>query len=161
MCTSCLKVVLGCQPSFCFTFVGSPISRSTSAGRVKTGSATTYGSHSSPSAPNAAAQSSFDLKSPDKRIEVRIRTAHGIRYDVVLNGRAILEDSSLAINVDHKEFGKDSVKVLHATDLNGMTNAEVSAHMELSKHAGLLDQQMDYGERQRQRIRRLFSKPKG
>jgi alpha-glucosidase len=65
-------------------------------------------------APNAAAQSSFDLKSPDKRIEVRIRTAHGIRYDVVLNGKAILEDSSLAINVDHKEFGKDSVKVLHA-----------------------------------------------
>ena len=35
----------------------------------------------------AAEQSSFDLKSPDKRIEVRIRTAHGIHYDVVLEGR--------------------------------------------------------------------------
>jgi alpha-glucosidase len=63
---------------------------------------------------SAAEQSSFDLKSPDKRIEVRIRTAHGVRYDVVLKGRAILEDSSLSINVDHKIFGKDDVKVLHA-----------------------------------------------
>jgi len=38
----------------------------------------------------SAAQSSFDLKSPDKRIELRIRTANGIHYDVVLKGRAIL-----------------------------------------------------------------------
>jgi hypothetical protein len=50
----------------------------------------------------AAEQSSFDLKSPDKRIEVRIRTAHGIHYDVVLGGRAILEDSTLSMDVDHK-----------------------------------------------------------
>ena len=63
---------------------------------------------------NAAAQSSFDLKSPDKRIEVRIRTAHGVRYDVVLKGRAILEDSSLSIDVDHKTLGKDAAKVLHS-----------------------------------------------
>jgi len=61
-----------------------------------------------------AAQSSFDLKSPDKRIEVRIRTARGVRYDVVLKGRAILEDSSLSIDVDHKTFGKDVAKVLHS-----------------------------------------------
>ena len=38
----------------------------------------------------ASAQASYDLRSPDKRIEVRIRTAQGVRYDVVLNGRAIL-----------------------------------------------------------------------
>jgi len=61
-----------------------------------------------------AAQSSFDLKSPDKRIEVRIRTARGVRYDVVLKGRAILEDSSISIDVDHKTFGKDAAKVLHS-----------------------------------------------
>ena len=35
----------------------------------------------------ARAQASYDLRSPDKRIEVRIRTAQGVRYDVVLNGR--------------------------------------------------------------------------
>jgi alpha-glucosidase len=61
-----------------------------------------------------AAQSSFDLRSPDKRIEVRIRTAEGLRYDVVLNGRAILENSSLSLNVDHQAFGKDASKVLHS-----------------------------------------------
>ena len=62
------------------------------------------------------AQSSFDLKSPDKRIEVRIRTAQGVRYDVVLNGRAILENCSLSIDVDHKIFGKDASKVLHSKE---------------------------------------------
>jgi hypothetical protein len=53
-------------------------------------------------AARAATLSSFDLRSPGKRIEVRIRTADGVRYDVVLNGRAILENSSLAIDVDRK-----------------------------------------------------------
>ena len=53
------------------------------------------------------AQSSFDLRSPDKRIEVRIRTAHGIHYDVVLGGRAILEDSTLSMDVDHKVLGRN------------------------------------------------------
>jgi alpha-glucosidase len=62
----------------------------------------------------AAEQSSFDLKSPDKRIEVRIRTAHGIHYDVVLEGRAILEDSTLSMDVDHKTIGKDDTKVVRA-----------------------------------------------
>src|SRR5580700_9143920 len=67
-------------------------------------------------AASAEAQSSFDLKSPDKRIEVRIRTAQGVRYDVVLNGRAILENCSLSIDVDHKTFGKDAAKVLHSKE---------------------------------------------
>jgi alpha-glucosidase len=62
----------------------------------------------------AAEQSSFDLKSPDKRIEVRIRTAHGIHYDVVLKGAAILEDSTLSMDVDHKTLGKDDTKVVRA-----------------------------------------------
>ena len=62
----------------------------------------------------AAEQSSFDLKSPDKRIEVRIRTAHGVHYDVVLGGRAILEDSTLSMDVDHKTLGKDGTKVARA-----------------------------------------------
>jgi alpha-glucosidase len=62
----------------------------------------------------AAEQSSFDLKSPDQRIEVRIRTAHGVHYDVVLKGRAILEDSSLSIDVDHQVLGKEDTHVLHS-----------------------------------------------
>jgi len=54
---------------------------------------------------NAAAQSSYDLRSPDGRIEVRIRTAGSIRYDVVLKGRAVLENSTLSLDVDHKKLG--------------------------------------------------------
>lgn len=63
----------------------------------------------------ASAQASYDLRSPDKRIEVRIRTAQGVRYDVVLNGRAILEDSGLSLDVDHKILGRE-VKVTAAKE---------------------------------------------
>jgi alpha-glucosidase len=52
-----------------------------------------------------AAQSSFDLRSPDGRIEIRIRTAGQIRYDVVLKGRAVLENSTLSLDVEHKKLG--------------------------------------------------------
>jgi len=64
---------------------------------------------------NAAAQSSYDLRSPDKRIEVRIRTANGVRYDVLLKGRMLLQDSSLSINIDHKTFGAEA-KVLRSKE---------------------------------------------
>ena len=61
-------------------------------------------------ATGATAQSSYDLQSPDKQIEVRIRTAHGVHYDVLLNGRALLQDSSFSMDVDHKALGRE-VKV--------------------------------------------------
>jgi alpha-glucosidase len=64
---------------------------------------------------NAAAQSSYDLHSPDKRIEVRIRTASGVRYDVLLKGRMLLQDSSLSINIDHKTFGAEA-KILRSKE---------------------------------------------
>ena len=63
----------------------------------------------------ASAQASYDLRSPDKRIELRIRTAQGVRYDVVLNGRAILQDSGLSLDVDHKILGRE-VKVTDAKE---------------------------------------------
>ena len=53
----------------------------------------------------AAAQSSYDLKSPDGRIEVRVRTAGQFRYDVTLRGAPILENATLALDVDHKKLG--------------------------------------------------------
>jgi alpha-glucosidase len=55
----------------------------------------------------AVAQSSFDLRSPDKRIEIRIRTAQQLRYDVLLKGRPLLEDCRLSLDVDHKKLGVD------------------------------------------------------
>jgi len=51
------------------------------------------------------AQSSYDLRSPDGRIEVRIRTAGQIRYDIVLKGRAVLENSTISLDVEHKKLG--------------------------------------------------------
>jgi alpha-glucosidase len=54
---------------------------------------------------NGAAQSSYDLRSPDGRIEIRIRTEGRIRYDVVLKGRAVLEDCTLSLDVEHKKLG--------------------------------------------------------
>ena len=68
-------------------------------------------------ATEAAAQSSYDLRSPDGRIEVRIRTAKGLRYDVLLKGKALLEDSSASLNVDHKSLGTEA-KVLHSKESN-------------------------------------------
>ena len=59
----------------------------------------------------ANAQAGYDLRSPDKRIEVKIHTAQGIRYDVALNGRGILQDCSLSMDVDHKVLGRE-VKVI-------------------------------------------------
>jgi len=51
------------------------------------------------------AQSSYDLRSSDNRIEVRVRTAPVLRYDVLLNGRALLQDSTLSLDVDHNTLG--------------------------------------------------------
>jgi alpha-glucosidase len=58
----------------------------------------------------AAAQSSYSLHSPDKRIETRIRTGNGIQYDVLLNGKVLLQNSTLSINIDHIQLGRN-VKV--------------------------------------------------
>lgn len=54
---------------------------------------------------NGAAQASYDLHSPDGRIEIRIRTAGQVRYDVVLKGRAVLENCTLTLDVEHRKLG--------------------------------------------------------
>src|SRR5246127_377790 len=63
----------------------------------------------------ARAQSSYDLRSPNNKIEVRIRTANGVRYDVLLGGRAVLQDCTLSLDVDHKRLGVPA-KVLKAKE---------------------------------------------
>jgi alpha-glucosidase len=62
---------------------------------------------------NALAQSSYDLRSPDNRIEIRIRTAGQIRYDVLLKGRALLDNCTLSFDVDHQKLGLEA-KVIEA-----------------------------------------------
>src|SRR5258708_31021914 len=61
----------------------------------------------------AEAQTSYDLRSPNTKIEVRIRTANGIRYDVLLGGRAILQDCSLSLDDDHKKLGVPAKVLKH------------------------------------------------
>src|ERR1700693_1788286 len=54
---------------------------------------------------NAGAQSSYDLRSPDNRIEIRIRSAKQVRYDVLLKGRVLLENCELSLDVEHRRLG--------------------------------------------------------
>jgi len=61
----------------------------------------------------AAAQTSFDLRSPDNRIEVRIRTTHQIRYDVLLKGRALMLDCPCPSTSTTKKLGSEA-KLLSA-----------------------------------------------
>ena len=56
-------------------------------------------------AADAAAQTGYSVRSPDGRIEVRVRTGERVRYDVLLKGRALLRDSTMSINVDGKTLG--------------------------------------------------------
>src|SRR5579863_5905929 len=55
----------------------------------------------------ASAQPGQTLWSPDKRIEVRIRLADRIQYDVVVKGRVLLQNSTMAINIDQNLLGRD------------------------------------------------------
>jgi len=66
-------------------------------------------------ASDARAQASYDLRSPNNSIEVRIRTAKNIRYDVLLKGRALLQECTLSLDVDHKKMGLD-LKVIRSNE---------------------------------------------
>ena len=54
---------------------------------------------------HALAQSNYSLHSPDQRIEVRIRLADRIRYDVLLNGIRLLQDSTLSVKTSSTTLG--------------------------------------------------------
>ncbi|MFB3777492.1 MAG: glycoside hydrolase family 97 protein [Bryobacteraceae bacterium] len=58
----------------------------------------------------AGADSNYVLRSPDRRIEVRIRAGGRIQYDVAVNGVVLLKDSTASINIDQVQLGRD-VKV--------------------------------------------------
>jgi alpha-glucosidase len=62
-----------------------------------------------------AQSSSFDLRSPDNRIEMRIRTARGIRFDVLLKDRALLEDCAISLDIEHHKLGPDA-KVINSRE---------------------------------------------
>ena len=49
----------------------------------------------------------FSLRSPDDRIEVQIRVSNRITYDVSVNNKLLLKDSSLAIKIGDKTLGEN------------------------------------------------------
>src|SRR5688572_2407487 len=51
------------------------------------------------------AQSNYSLRSPDQRIEVRVRAADRLSYDVLFNGNPLLQNSTLSINFNHTSLG--------------------------------------------------------
>ncbi len=53
----------------------------------------------------ATAQGSYTLVSPNKQIEVRIRTGDRIQYDVLFKGTALLQNSTFSIDIDHNTLG--------------------------------------------------------
>src|SRR5262245_12234257 len=55
----------------------------------------------------AAAQSNYNLRSPDQRIEIRIRLSDRIRYDVLLNGKPLLQDSTLSLKIEAATLGSE------------------------------------------------------
>lgn len=55
----------------------------------------------------AAADTSYTLKSPDDRIEVQIHVGNKISYDVALNGKLLMKDSTLALRIGDKTLGEN------------------------------------------------------
>jgi alpha-glucosidase len=79
-----------------------------------------------------SAQSSYDLRSPDNRIEVRIRRAQSIRYDVLLKGQTLLENCTLSLDLDHKVLGRDA-KVLRFKERNVNNVLEPAVRQKFAK----------------------------
>ncbi len=51
------------------------------------------------------AQASYSLLSPDKRIEIRVRTGDRFSYDVLFKGTVLLQNSTFSIDIDHNTLG--------------------------------------------------------
>jgi alpha-glucosidase len=58
-------------------------------------------------AATAARQSDYRVVSPNRKIELRVRTAGRVTYDVLLNGKTLLRDSTLSIDIDRRTLGRD------------------------------------------------------
>ena len=56
---------------------------------------------------NAGAETNHTLRSPDRRIEVRIQAGDRISYSILLNGSPLLQDSTLSIRIDQRTLGLD------------------------------------------------------
>src|SRR5215207_9068293 len=53
----------------------------------------------------AAQPSDYRVLSPNRRIELRVGTAGRVRYDVLVNGKTLLRDSTLSIDIGRRVLG--------------------------------------------------------
>src|SRR5262245_42120985 len=65
----------------------------------------------------AHAITSYQLDSPNRKISVHIRVGERFEYDLLLNGRALLKNSTLALDVEHRKLGLNA-QVVSATPTN-------------------------------------------
>src|SRR5215813_2671867 len=54
---------------------------------------------------NAQVRPIGELRSPDKRIQVTVHVGERISYDVSVNGKTVLQDSTISLDVDHQKLG--------------------------------------------------------
>src|SRR4030081_2232624 len=74
----------------------------------------------------AMAQTSYSLFSPNKQIEVKVRTADRIQYDVLFRGTALLQNSTLSISIDHNTLGlQPKLKAAKEGSHNGILEPSV------------------------------------
>jgi alpha-glucosidase len=52
-----------------------------------------------------AAQSNYTLRSPNQKNEIKIRLADRVRYDVLVNGQLVVQDSALSLKTDITTLG--------------------------------------------------------
>jgi len=57
----------------------------------------------------ATAFSTFDLSSPNGRVQVKIQTGERITYTVIVAGKPVIQDSTLSIDIDHTSLGLNPV----------------------------------------------------
>jgi len=63
------------------------------------------------------AATAHELYSPDKKIQVIVHVDERIAYDVRVNGKTVLENSSVSMDVDHNVLGKNAKVKGSKTDL--------------------------------------------
>src|SRR5258706_7393277 len=63
------------------------------------------------------AQPTYTLRSPNGRIEMRISASDRLRYSVLLQGKMLMQDSTLSLTIDQRIFGgKVSATKEHSVD---------------------------------------------
>ena len=65
---------------------------------------------------NASPMTAFELSSPNGKIQITIQTGERLTYDVLVNGKPVLKNSTLALDIDHKILGSNPLVKTTKTD---------------------------------------------